>query len=82
MRHCLGAPPNIESDVVKDTIVQRVMPGSPKSLKGHNSITTCWNEASEVSIGIYAKSRCQRSGCLIKKKLGPGRYGYLNPQGP
>ena len=30
-------------------------------------MNTCPNEASEESINIYAKSRCQWSGCSIKK---------------
>ena len=79
---CLGAAPNTESVVVRDSIVQGLTPGSPESLEGHNSRNTCPNEASEESIGIYAKSKCQWNGRSIKTKLGQGRYGFLNPQGP
>ena len=67
---------------MKDNIVQGMMPGSPESLEGRNSVNTCLNGASEESIDIYAKSKCQWSGCSIKTKLGQGRYGHLNPQGP
>ena len=34
-------------------------PGSPDSSEGHNSLDTCPNGTSEVSIGIYATSRCR-----------------------
>ena len=67
---------------VKDTTVQGVMPKSPESLEGHNSINTCPNGASEEFIGIYAKSRCLWTSCLIKAELELGRYGRLNPQRP
>ena len=68
--------------MVRDSTPQGVMPGSPDSLEGRNSVSTCSNGASEESIGIYAKSRCQWSGRSIKTKLGRGRYGHLNPKGP
>ena len=79
MGRCLGAAPNTGSAVVRDSTVHGVTPGSPKSLEGHNLVNTCPNGASEESIGIYSKSRCQWSGQLIKKKLELGRYGRLNP---
>ena len=56
---CLGTMPNTGSVVVRDGTVQRVTPGSPESLEGRNSVNTCWNGASEESIGVYAKIRCQ-----------------------
>ena len=56
---CLGAAPNIESAMVRDSTVQGVMPGSPESLEGRNSVITCPNGESEESIGIYSKSTCQ-----------------------
>ena len=59
--------------------VQGVTLGSPESLEGFNSMNNCPNGASEESIGIYTKSRCQWSSCLIKTKFGQGRYGRLNP---
>ena len=59
MGHSLGAAPNIGSVVVRDNVVQRVTPGSPESLEGRNSVNNCPNGASEESIGIYSKSRCQ-----------------------
>ena len=82
MGRCLGTAPSSVSAVVRDSTPQGVTPGSPDSLKGRNSVSTCSNGASEESIGIYAKSRCQWSGRSIKKELGQGRYGRLNPQGP
>ena len=78
MGRFLGTAPSIGSAVVRDNIVQRVMLGSPESLEGHNSMNICLNGASEESIGIHAKNRCKWTGCLIKIKLGLGRYGRLN----
>ena len=66
----------------EDSTPQGVMPGSPDSLEGRNSVTTCSNGASEESIGIYAKSRCQWSGRSTDLKPGPQSYGRLKPQGP
>ena len=51
--------PSSVSAVVRDSTPQGVMPGSPDSLEGRNSVTTCSNGVSKESIGIYAKSRCQ-----------------------
>ena len=79
MGHYLGIAPNIGSVVVRDNTVQGVTPGSPESLEGRNTVKPCWNRASEESIGIYAKNRCQWTSCLIKTKLGLRRYGRLNP---
>ena len=67
MGPCLGTAPSIESVVARDSTVQGVMPRSSKSLEGHNSLNTCSNEASEESIRIYTKIKCQWSGCAIKK---------------
>ena len=67
---------------MRDCIVKEVMPGSPESLEGCNSMNICLNGVSEESINSYTKSRCHWSGCLIKIKLKQGRYGRLNPQGP
>ena len=72
MGRCLGAAPNTRSALVRDNTVQGVTPGSPKSLEGCNSLNTCPNGASEESISIYSKSRCQWSGRLIKKSLNQG----------
>ena len=44
---------------------QHVTPRSLDPLEGRNSVNTYSNGASEESIGIYAKSRCQWSGRLI-----------------
>ena len=63
---------------MRDSTVQGVTPKSFESLEGCNSVNTCPNGASEVSIGFYAKIRCQWNGCSIKKKLRKGRYGCLN----
>ena len=82
MGRCLGAVPNTKSVVVRDNTVHGVTLGSLESLEGRNSVNTCPNGASEKSIGIYSNSRCQWSGRLIKTKLGRGRYGRLNLQGP
>ena len=82
MERCLGTTPSTGSVVMRDITVHEMTPESPESLKGCNSVNTCLNGASEASIGIYTKSRCQWSGCLIKKKLGQGRYAHLNSQGP
>ena len=68
----LGTSHSTESAVVRDNIVQGVMPESPESLKGHNSVNTCSNGASEESIDIYSKNRCQWTGCLIKKSSTKG----------
>ena len=65
MGRYLGTGPNTRSAVVRDNTVQGVMPRSPESLEGRNLVDTCPNGASEESIGIYAKSRCKWSGCLI-----------------
>ena len=82
MGRCLEAAPNTGSAVVRDITLQGVTPGSPEFLEGRNSVNTYLNGASEESIGIYSKSRCQSSGRSKKTKLGQGRYGRLNPQGP
>ena len=70
------------SAVVRDRTPQRVMPGSPDSLEGRNSVSTCSNGANEESIGIYAKSRYQWSGRLMDLDPRPQRYGRLKPHGP
>ena len=72
MGHCLGAAPSTGSVVVRHSAVQGVTLRSPESLEGHNSVNSCPNGASVESIGIYAKSRCQWNGCLIKKSLNEG----------
>ena len=77
-----GTAPSSVSAVVRDSTPQGVTPGSPDSLEGRNSMNTCSNGASEESIGIYTKSRCQWSGCSIDSKLEPQSYGQLKPQGP
>ena len=69
MGRCLRTAPNTGSVVVRDSTVQGVMPRSPEFLKGRNLVYICPNGASEESIGIYAKSRCQWSDCLIKKNF-------------
>ena len=53
---------------MKDNIAQGVMPRSPEAWERRNSVSTCLNGASEKSINIYAKSRCQWSGRLIHLK--------------
>ena len=67
---------------MRDSTFQGVMPGSPNSLEGRNSVNTCSNGASEESIGIYTKSRCQWSGLLTDLDPGSQSYGRLKPQGP
>ena len=57
------------------------MPWSPEFLEGCNSLNTCLNGASEESIGIYAKNRCQWSGCLIKKTLDNGDMAVWSRRG-
>ena len=66
--------------MVRDNIVQGVMPRSFESLERHNLVNSCLNGASEESIGMYTKSGCQWSDSSIKIELGRGRYGCLNPQ--
>ena len=66
----------------EDSTAQGVTPGSPKALEGRNLVNTCLNGASEESIGIYAKSRCQWSDFLIHLEPKPRGYGRLKPQGP
>ena len=65
---------------MRDSIAQGVTPTSLESLEGRNSVHTCWNGASEESIDIYTKSKCQWSGRSIKIELGLGRYGCQNLQ--
>ena len=62
------------SAVVRDNIAQGVTPESPEAWEGRNSVNTSPNGASEESIGIYIKSKCQWSGHLINSKSEPQRY--------
>ena len=82
MGRYLRTVPCSVSAVVRDNSAQRVTPGSPEAWEERNSMNTCSNGASEESIGIYAKSRCQWSGCLINLDPRPRKYGRLKPQGP
>ena len=82
MGRCLGTAPSSVSVVVRDSTPQGVTPGSPDSLEGRNSVNTCSTGASEESIGIYTKSRCQWSSRSTALKPGPQSYGRLKPQGP
>ena len=82
MGRCLGTAPSSVNAVLRDSTPQGVMPGSPDSLEGRNSVDTCSNGASEESIDIYKKSRCQWSSRLIELEPGPQSYGRLKPQGP
>ena len=66
---------------MRDNTPQGVTLGSPNSLEECNLVNTCSNGASEESIGIYAKNRCQWSGRLIYLELGPRSCGPLKPQG-
>ena len=74
--------PNTESALVRDNTIQEVRHGSLNSLEGHNPLNSCPNGKCEEFIGIYAKSKCQWNSCLIKTKLGQGRYGRLRLEGP
>ena len=56
---------------VRDNTPQGVTPKSSNSLEGRNSVNTYSNGASEESIGIYAKSRCQWSGFSMNLEPGP-----------
>ena len=67
---------------MKDNTAQGVTPGSLKAWEGRNSVNTCMNGASEESIGIYAKNRCQWSGRLVDLEPEPQSYGHLKLQGP
>ena len=69
MACCLGATPSTGSPVMRDITVQVVTLASPESLEGRNLLNTCPNGASEESIGIYAKNRCQWTSRLIKRIL-------------
>ena len=82
MGRCLGTVPSCVSAVVRDSTPQGVTPGSPDSLEGRNSVNTCSNGASEESIGIYARNRCQWSGRSTALEFGPQSYGRLKAQGP
>ena len=79
---CLGTAPSSVSAVVRDSTPQGVTPGSPDSLEGRKSVNNCSNGASEESIGIYKKSRCQWSGRSTDSEPGPQSYGHLKLQGP
>ena len=82
MRRCLGTAPSCVSAVVRDSTPQGVTPGSPDSLEGRNSVNNCSNGASEESIGIYEKSKCQWSGRSTDSEPKKQSYGCLKPQGP
>ena len=82
MERCLGTAPSSVSVLVRDSTPQGVTPGSPDSLEGRNSVTTCSNGKRQESMGIYANSRCQWSGRSIELEPGPQSYGRLKPQGP
>ena len=79
MERYLGTAPSSMSAVVRDSAPQGVTPGSPDSLEGRNSVNTCSNGASEESIGIYAKSRCQWSGRSTDLEPRPRNHGRLKP---
>ena len=71
MGRYLGTVPNFVNVVVRDSTAQGVTPGSLEAWEERNSVNTCLNGASEESIGIYTKSRCQWSGRLIHLEPGP-----------
>ena len=58
-----------------------------QDLNNHKCLNICMNGANEESIRIYAKSKCQWSGWLIKVKIIQQFYGGLellgasNPSG-
>ena len=79
MGRYLGTAPSTGSDVVRDNTVQGVTPWNPESLEGCNSVSTCLNEASEESISIFTKSRCQWIGRLIKKKAQTRKIWLFEP---
>ena len=66
----------------EDNTAQGMTSGSPEAWEGRNSVNTYPNGASEESISIYAKSRCQWSGRLIDLEPGPRSDDRLKPQGP
>ena len=82
MGRCLGTAPSSVSAVMRDNTTQEVMPGSCKAWEGRNLVNTRSNGASEESIGIYAKSGYQWSGCLIDVQPKSQRYGRLKQYGP
>ena len=67
---------------MRNNTAKGVTPRSPKAWEGRNLVNTCLNGASEESIGINAKIKCQWSGRSLDLELGPRRYGRLKPQGP
>ena len=58
--------------VVRDNTA--LTPGSREAWEGRNLVNTCSNGASEESIGIYAKSRCQWSGRSMDLELELQRF--------
>ena len=64
---------------MRDSTAQGVIPGSSEAWEGGTSVNTCPNGASEESIGMYAKSRCQWCGCLIHLEPGLQSYGRWKP---
>ena len=62
MGRCLGTVLSTGSAVVRDNTVQGLTLESLESLEGRNLVNTCPNGASEESISMYAKSRCQWTG--------------------
>ena len=65
---------------MRDNTPQGVIPRSPEAWEGHNLGNIDPNGASEESIGIYAKSRCQWSGCSTDLEPALRSYGRLKPQ--
>ena len=62
MGHCVGTTLSIGSVVVWNSSAQEVMPRTFKAWKECISFNTCMNGASDESISIYTKNRCQWSG--------------------
>ena len=78
----LRIAPSSVSVVVRDNIAQGVTLEGLEAWKRRYSVNTCSNGASEESIGIYAKSKCQWNDHSIQLEPRPQRYGCLKPQGP
>ena len=67
---------------MRDNTAQGLTLETTKAWKGRNCLKTCLNGGSEKSIGIYGKSKCQWSCCLIDLEPRLGRYGRLKLQEP
>ena len=70
---------NLNGALSRDSILEQQWPWSTSrdcgGLSRHNLLNTCWNGASEVSIGIYVNKDAAR---IVIYEHKCGSYGVLN----